>query len=277
MSCLVRNLPPPSSPGLVEFSYKWPNNTVLITSKDLVLTAMDSSTFFIEINLPNVANRIFDTSQLALQIINKNFPSLIFSFNMEIVPSPALITFVDPTSGPNNRETEVVVYVEYFQGSLSAVEALLNGVPMSRDSISVEAFDVSISAFYFKLPRAISEGRHVVSFRSGDNNPLSFHFTALDALTPRLKYMFPSQGSIKGGDVIYIMVENFDSRGKFAVLVGAASADVQTLDCQQASCRISAYFARLRCTSIIEYYTFFRSFKVHTSSTVSNDSPRSPS
>ncbi len=65
-------------------------------------------------------------------------------------------------------------------------------------------------------------------------------FTALDALTPRLKYMFPSQGSTKGGDAIFIMVDDFDVQGDLEVFFGVARAQVEFLQCFQRSCTISA-------------------------------------
>jgi len=239
-SCFVKNLPPATSPGQIEFSYVWANNTALVTSKNLESIDLGTSLFLIEMNLPNVASKVLDVSQLKLQIVNKNFPSLIFSFNIEILPSPPVIIFIDPVSGPNNEATKVTVYVEYFQGSTSALEAKVNGVPMTLDSYRAESIDISTTALYFALPRALKAGRHSVSFWSGDNDPLTFLFTALDALTPRLKYMFPSQGSTKGGDAIFIMIDNFDVQGDLEVFFGVARAQVEFLECFQRSCTISA-------------------------------------
>jgi hypothetical protein len=120
---------------------------------------------------------------------------------------------------PNNQETKVAVYVEYFQGSLPAVQAL-NGIPMPRECFSIEIIDVTRTAFYFGLPRALKAGKHSISFWSGDNDPMSFTFTALDALTPRLKYIFPTQGTTKGGDSISITIENYDAIGDVSVFLG---------------------------------------------------------
>jgi len=239
-SCFVKHLPPSSSPGQVEFSYVWTNNTALVTSKDLECINMGASLFLVEMNLPNVANKIVEASHLKLQIANKNFPSLIFSFDIELLPSPPAIIFVDPASGPNSEPIKVTVYVEYFQGSLAAVEAKLNGAPIAPDSYIVERIDISTAVFYFLLPRALRAGSHSISFWSGDTQPLSFTFTALDALTPRLKYMLPSQGSTKGGDAVFIMVDNFDAQGDLTVTVGSAQAQLQFLECFSRSCTITA-------------------------------------
>jgi hypothetical protein len=239
-SCFVKNLPSPSSPGEVEFSCIWPNNTALASYKDLSLIELGSSVFLVELNLPNVAKLVPILTQFKLQVPTRNFAFLPFSVNSEVYPSPASITFVEPAIAPNNQETKVAVYVEYFQGSLPAVQAALNGIPMPRESFSIEIIDVTRTAFYFGLPRALKAGNHSVSFWSADNDPLSFTFTALDALTPRLKYIFPTQGTTKGGDSISIVFENYDAIGDVSVFLGTLAAQLLTIDCSQRSCFITA-------------------------------------
>jgi hypothetical protein len=236
--CYVKNLPFVS--GQLEFSYvnsKSKSLEVLATSKDLEFTDLGASLLLVELNLPNVASKIVDRSNIKLQILNKNFASLIFSYDLEVLPSPPVIQFVDPLSGPNNQATDVVAYVEYFQGSLSAVEALLDGTPMTRGSFYAEDFDVSTSIFYFTLPRALKDGLHTVSFWSGDSAPLSFSFTALD-VTPRLRYMFPTEGSTKGGDSVSIMFENFE--GVDAISLGTSRVDDVFVSCFMSVCVLSA-------------------------------------
>ena len=115
----------------------------------------------------------------------------LFSDDLEVLPSP-----VDPLSvGPSMWVHTMIV--------LSAVEAFLHGSPMLRGSVIVKAIEESTSIFCFALPHALKDGRH--------STPLVFSFTALVALTLRLKYMHPTHCSTTGGDAISIVFEKFES------------------------------------------------------------------
>ena len=224
LNCIANNLPAPTAQGQLEFRYALSNTTVLVSSKNLVFLQISATTMSINLQLPNIADKVFESLGVRLQIFNTDFRSLIFSTNMDLVPSLPRISLVDPQSSPNDKPVDVVVYVEFFVGPLFAVEALLDGTSFPPDSVAAEFVSASTTAFHFTLPRALSAGSHFVSFWSGDvNRALSFVFKAVDALQPSLIRMQPSQASTAGGDAVSISVTNFNFGQSSSLLLGSTN------------------------------------------------------
>jgi len=195
LNCAITNLPIPAVQGELEFRYTLSNTTVLVASKSTNFVSLSDETLSVDLALPNIADRIFETVSIRLQIFNTDFRSLIFSSPIDVVPSLPQISSVEPSSAPNNKPVNVEVFVEYFSGSLMTVEAILDGFSM-QDNFRAESLSSSVTAFFFVLPKAMSAGPHFVSFWSGEKSKaLSFSFTAIDVLHPQLIRLHPTQVS----------------------------------------------------------------------------------
>jgi hypothetical protein len=223
LNCVITNLPIPAVQGLLEFRYTLSDTTVLVASKHAKFVSLSDQTLSVDLALPNIADRIFETVSIRLQILNTDFRSLIFSTPIDIVPSLPQISFVEPSSAPNSKPVNVVVYVEYFSGSLMTVEAMLDGFSI-QDNFRAESLSSSVTAFFFILPKAMSAGPHFVSFWSGEKNKaLSFSFFAIDVLHPQLIRLHPTQVSTSGGDVVAVSVMNFDFDSSSSIMLGSTA------------------------------------------------------
>jgi hypothetical protein len=244
VKCVVDNLPIPSENGLLEFRYMLRNSTVLASSRNLKYLQTGATTLSIDLDLPNCSEKVSEVLSIVLQIRNINFGTSIFSASMDLVPSLPRVLFVDPSSGPNNKPVNVMVYVEFFSGPLFSAQALLDGVPLLLPSnLPPARLSATITAVYFVLPAALSAGSHFVSFWSGDrNSALSVLFTTVDALQPKLIRISPSQASTSGGDAVSISVMNFNFNMNSTLMLGSTVFAPFSFDCQAISgiCIITA-------------------------------------